>query len=116
MPPRFEWDEEKDRANRAKHGIGFEEASTVFDGPVFTAPDEHEDYGEERFISVGCLGSLIVVVVVHTERFISVGCLGSLIVVVVVHTDREGRVRLISARKASRKERQAYYEHLEETA
>ena len=96
MPPRFEWDEEKDRANRAKHGIGFEEASTVFDGPVFTAPDEHEDYGEERFISVGCLGSLIVVVVVHT--------------------DREGRVRLISARKASRKERQAYYEHLEETA
>ena len=96
MPPRFEWDEEKDRANRAKHGIGFEEASTVFDGPVFTAPDEHEDYGEERFISVGCLGSLIVVVGVHT--------------------DREGRVRLISARKASRKERQAYYEHLEETA
>ena len=96
MPLEFEWDDEKDRANRAKHGISFEEASGIFDGPVFTAPDEREDYGEERFISIGRLSGLVVVVVVHT--------------------DREGRIRLISARKANRKERHAYHEHLEETA
>ena len=96
MPPEFEWDDEKNRANRAKHGISFEEARTIFEGPVFTAPDDREDYGEERFISVGALAGLVVVLVVHT--------------------DREGRIRLISARKANRNERQAYYEHLEETA
>ena len=91
MPSQFEWDEEKDQANRAKHGIGFEEAKA----PVLTAADEREDYGEERFISTGQLGTLVVVV---------------------VHTSRSGRIRLISARMANRKERQTYYEHLQETA
>ena len=94
--PEFEWDEEKNRANRTKDGISFEEAKAIFDGPVFTAPDDREDYGEERLISYGQLGMLVVVAVVHTSR--------------------SGRIRLISARKANRKERQAYYEHLEETA
>ena len=84
MPARFEWDEEKDRANRTKHGVSFEEAKAIFDGPVFTAPDERQDYGEERFISTGELGALVVVVVVHTSR--------------------SGRIRLISARKANRGE------------
>ena len=95
MSSRFEWDEEKDRTNRAKHGIGFEEAEVIFAGPVLTAPDDRQDYGEERFISTGQLGSLVVVV---------------------VHTSRSGHVRLISARMANRKERQTYYEHLQETA
>ena len=40
MPSQFEWDEEKDRANRAKHSIDFEEAKVIFDGPVLTAADE----------------------------------------------------------------------------
>ena len=96
MPPRFEWDAEKDRANRGKHDISFDEAKTIFDGPVLSALDQREDYGEDRFISYGQLGVLVVVVVVHTSR--------------------GGRIRLISARKANRKERQAYYEHLEEAA
>ena len=91
----FEWDEEKNRVDYAKHGISFEEAQAIFDGPVLTATDEHEDYGEERFISTGQLGTLVVVV---------------------VHTSRSGRVWLISARMANRKGRQTYYEHLEETA
>ena len=68
----------------------------MFDGPVLRATDDRQDYGEERFISTGQLGALVVVVVVHTNR--------------------SGRIRLISARMANRKERQAYYEHLEETA
>ena len=56
--------------------------------PVLTALDHREDYGEDRFISYGQLGALVVVVVV-------------------VHTSRGGGIRLISARKTSRKERQA---------
>ena len=96
MPTRFKWDDEKDRTNQKKHGITFEEAKAMFDGPVLTATDDRQDYGEERFISTGQLGAFVVVVVVHTNR--------------------SGWIRLISARMANRKERQAYYEHLEETA
>ena len=96
MPSPFEWDEEKDRANRAKHGIGFEEAASIFTSPILTAPDTRQDYGEERWISYGSLGPRVVLVVVHTRR--------------------RGRIRLISARKANVKERQAYYESLERSA
>jgi hypothetical protein len=93
MPTQFEWDEEKNRANQAKHGISFEEASAVFDSPLLTAPDDREEYGEERLITTGQLGSAVIVVVVHT--------------------DRNERIRLISARKANRNERQAYHDYLE---
>ena len=96
MPTGFEWDEAKDRANRTKHGISFKEASAIFDGPVLTRTDDRADYGEERFISYGQLGVLVIVAVVHTSR--------------------DGMMRLISARKANRNERENYYEHLEETA
>ena len=96
MPSQFEWDQEKDRANRAKHGISFEEAKVIFAGPVLTAPDDRQDYGEERFISYGQIGTLVVVAVVHTSR--------------------RKRIRLISARKANLKERQAYYAYLDKTA
>lgn len=96
MQSQFAWDEEKDRANRAKHGISFEEAKVIFASPVLTAPDDRRDYGAERFISFGQLGTLVVVAVVHTSR--------------------HGRIRLISARKANREERQAYYEHLDKAA
>lgn len=89
----FEWDHNKDEANRAKHGIGFAEAKHVFDGPVFTVVDDRFDYGERREISIGVLGEAVVVVVVHTER--------------------QGKTRLISARKANRKEWRQYYAHLE---
>jgi len=92
---RFEWDEAKSRANRAKHGISFEEASTIFDGPVLTAVDRRWDYGEERLVSLGRLG-------------------GRFTTVVVVHVDRADATRIVSARKATRRETQRYYEHLEE--
>ena len=96
MPLQFEWDEEKSRLNHSKHGIGFEEASLIFTGPVLTAPDNRHDYSEERFIGYGQLDPTVVIAVVHTWR--------------------RGRMRLISARKANRKERQAFHEHLEEAA
>ena len=88
----FEWDDDKDRVNRKKHGISFDEAKHVFDGPVLIRIDDREDYGEIREISMGSL-------------------LGH-VVIVVVHTDRAGKTRIISARKANRKERQVYYDSI----
>jgi uncharacterized DUF497 family protein len=92
---RFEWDEEKNLANRRKHGISFEEASTIFERPVLSLEDEGHD-GEVR------------------ER--SYGLVGGVVVVCVVHTDRDGLTRIISARKATRNERKHFDAYLEKTA
>ena len=88
----FEWDEAKSRANFAKHGIDFETAGRIFDGPVFTRADRRRDYGEARHVSIGRVEAAIIVV---------------------VHTGRGGRMRLISARPASRKERQFWHEQIQ---
>ncbi|GAB5507350.1 MAG: BrnT family toxin [Rhizobiaceae bacterium] len=92
----FEWDENKSVLNLAKHGISFEEAKLIFDGPVLTRADNRIDYGEVREISIGSILGAVVVVVVHTRR---------------------GRAtRLISARLANRSERRRYHEHIGKTA
>lgn len=85
----FEWDDEKNRANIAKHGVSFELAARIFDGPVLTAPDSRADYGEARYVSLGVVESVLLVV---------------------VHTDRHGSTRIISARRANRAERRNYEE------
>ncbi|MDJ0691214.1 MAG: BrnT family toxin [Xenococcaceae cyanobacterium MO_188.B32] len=91
----FEWDESKNAANLKKHGISFEEAKLIFDNVVFTSIDDRFDYEEIREISIGAIESLVVVTVVHTDR---------------------GEVtRIISARKATKKERKKYYEYLAKT-
>ena len=87
----FEWDEAKDQANIQKHGVSFETAQRNFDGPVLTWRDNRRDYDEDRNISIGQVSTALIVV---------------------AHTDREGHIRLISARPASRKERQAYHEQI----
>ena len=92
----FEWDDTKDARNRAKHGISFEEAKAIFEGPVLTREDDRRDYGETRFISLGSLSGVVVIVVAHTNR--------------------RGRIRMISARKANRTERKIYHDYLKETA
>ena len=86
----FEWDEAKNQTNVRKHGIGFDTARRIFEGTVATSADHRQDYGEERHISIGRVEAVAVIVVAHTER--------------------GGRIRLISARPASRKERKAYHE------
>jgi uncharacterized DUF497 family protein len=86
---RFEWDEAKNRANKRKHRVSFEEAETVFldDWGVLIEDDEDE---EERFVLIGTSGAMRVLVVCHTYR-------------------TRGRViRLISARRANRTERRQY--------
>ncbi len=88
---RFEWDEEKNRVNQRKHGIRFEEAQTAFfdeDALVFNDPDHSDD--EERFLLLGLSSMLRVLVVVHCLR------------------DRGDTIRIISARKATKTEREAY--------
>ena len=87
----FEWDARKAVANRSKHRVPFEEAATVFGDPLsLTVPDPGQRKGEARFITIG---------ISHRER-----------ILVVVHTDRRGRIRLISARRASRREKRTYEE------
>lgn len=91
----FEWDENKNRQNKKKHGISFEEAQEIFLGIVFTSIDERFNYNEIREISIGAIQGFVIVTVIHTER--------------------NGKIRLISARKATPKERRQYYEYLTQT-
>jgi uncharacterized DUF497 family protein len=90
---RFDWDERKNRANRTKHGIWFEEAQSVFDDPrarLFHDPEHSEE--EERFILLGMSFAVRVLIVIHCYR------------------EQEQVVRIISARKAARKEARFYEE------
>jgi uncharacterized DUF497 family protein len=59
MSLQFEWDEDKNE----KHGLDFEDASEVFDGPMLVALDSRQDYGEDRWIGLGLLEHRVVVVV-----------------------------------------------------
>ncbi len=92
----FEWDGDKEAANIAKHGLSFRRACQIFDGTILTAKDDRRDYGEERHNSIGMIEGLVVIVVTHT--------------------DRNGRIRIISARPAKRKEREHYAEALRQRA
>lgn len=91
----FEWDREKARKNLAKHGIGFEEAAEVFLDPhaVSLLDREHADR-EARWITLGAKSPSSLLVVIHT--FEEVGS--------------RYRVRIISARKATSRERRAHEE------
>ncbi|MEH2191754.1 MAG: BrnT family toxin [Nostoc sp.] len=89
---KFEWDKNKNQQNIQKHGISFEEATEIFEGVVFTSIDERYDYEEIREISIGSIQGVIIITVAHT--------------------DRNGKIRLISARKATPKEKRTYYEYL----
>jgi len=84
---KFEWDEKKNKDNIKKHGIDFADVPAMFDQPMFVNMDAG-DYGEDRWIGVGMLKN-IVVVVVFTER-------------------EEESIRIISARKATKYERENY--------
>jgi uncharacterized DUF497 family protein len=91
MGPGFEWDEDKARANLRKHGIGFDEAITVFLDPFSaTIADPDHSTGEQRYVDID-----------SSERDR---------VLVVVYTERGARIRIISCRKATPAERKAYEE------
>lgn len=62
----FIWHEPKRQTNLQKHGMDFADAERVFAGPTFTFEDDREDYGEQRWVTLGLLGTKVVVIV-HTE-------------------------------------------------
>lgn len=51
----FEWDEQKRKTNIRKHGFDFRDAWKVFNSPMLVAPDDRQDYGEDRWIGIGML-------------------------------------------------------------
>ena len=87
----LEWDEAKSRANLLLRGFDFAHAALIFEGPVIEREDRRKDYRERRLIATGLVDG---------------ECL------TVVYTPRAGRVRIISARRASRKERHVYREEV----
>jgi hypothetical protein len=87
----FEWDSDKASQNVEKHHVSFEEAATVFDDPMFiTVIDDEHSIDEERYITIGL-----------SSR-------GRLLML--AHVDRKDYVRIISARRATKKEKQFYAE------
>ncbi|MBI4791967.1 MAG: BrnT family toxin [Deltaproteobacteria bacterium] len=90
----FEWDPNKEKVNRRKHGIAFKEAVSVFKHPLsITTYDPDHSKEEDRFITFG---------------FSAAGQL-----LMVAHTDRGDRIRIISARILTRAEREAYEEEIQ---
>ncbi len=88
----FEWDDEKAKSNLKKHRVAFEEGATIFNDPIIaTIPDPDHSEDEERFVSIGM--SVI-------RRLLTV-----------IHAYRKERIRLISARKATKDEKKFYKSH-----
>ena len=89
MALQFEWDSKKAQSNKRKHGITFEEASTIFGDPLsITIDDSAHSIGEDRFVTIGTSVNDKLIVVAHTER--------------------NDIIRIISARKATRNEKRQY--------
>jgi hypothetical protein len=90
----FEWDDAKAAGNLQKHGVTFDEASSVFRDPLAkVVPDPTDPSGEDRAIMMG-----------HSDQ-------GRLLLI--VFTERADRIRIISAREATRRERHGYEEESE---
>jgi uncharacterized DUF497 family protein len=66
---RFEWDEDKNRLNRKKHGFSFEEILEIFDDPAFLEGYNREHSGkEDRYYGIGCLNNILYIIVFYTYR------------------------------------------------
>jgi uncharacterized DUF497 family protein len=86
-----EWDAAKNRSNFAKHGLDFADAELVFADPCVTFVDYRFDYGEERFVTLGLLAGRQVAI---------------------AHAPRGEATRIISMRKANRREQKIYQKRL----
>lgn len=85
---RYEWDDAKNRSNREKHGLDFADAPQVLSGRCVTFVDDRVEYGEIRLVSLGLLAGRVVVTA-HTPR-------------------GQDATRIISMRKANRREQKTY--------
>lgn len=92
MELRFEWDPEKAVANLAKHGVSYDEARLIFDDPLAqTVPDPAHALNENRFRTIGLSSN------------------GRILIV--FHTDRGDTIRIIGARRATKREQHDYEEN-----
>ena len=90
---RYSWDEEKSRRNLALHGIAFEDAKRIFEGPTVERVDDRFDYGETRVYAIGLVNGLELTV---------------------IYTDRENEERrIISAWRAEPHERRYYWQNVD---
>ncbi len=88
----FEWDENKNQKNKYKHDIDFKESSEIFeDKNRINYPDKRKNYGEKRWVTIGRVLDFV-----YTS----------------VYTIRNKNIRIISARRANKKEREWYYNRL----
>jgi uncharacterized protein len=90
---RVEWDEAKREENVHKHGIDFVGIETLFEGITATIEDDRLDYGEQRFVTFGLMEGRVVAV---------------------VHTEQSDTIRIISIRKATKREEQSYFSTISE--
>jgi uncharacterized DUF497 family protein len=90
---RFTWSERKRSVNVREHGLDFVDAPRVFEGMTFTFEDDRFAYGERRLITLGLLAG---------------------IPVSIVHTETEDEIRVISFRKATRREAQLYFREIQD--
>jgi uncharacterized protein len=95
---RFEWDEEKNRRNHDKHGVSFETATLVFEDPYSLTQRDLLSEDEDRWITLGTIESRTVLFVVHTWLDRNIG------------QETEEIIRIISARRATPRERKQYEE------
>ena len=88
----FTWSEAKRAANIKAHGLDFVEAASVFEGVTFTFEDDRFFYDEQRFVTLGLLAGMTVSV---------------------AHTENKYEIRIISFRKATKRESQIYYREIQ---
>jgi len=96
----FEWDEAKAKTNERKHGVRFDDAILVFADPFAITEQDRIEGGELRWQTIGLAGGVVLLLVAHTVR----------------DEGEDEIIRIISARKAARKERKRYDENREENS
>jgi uncharacterized DUF497 family protein len=89
----FTWSESKRAGNLKAHGLDFVDAPRVFEGATYSFEDDRFSYGEQRFVTLGLLAG---------------------IPVSVVHTESEHEIRVISFRKATKREAQIYFDAIQD--
>jgi hypothetical protein len=87
----IDWDQRKRLANLKKHGFDFADADRIFDGVTFTYEDDRISYAEQRFVTLGSLDGTLVSI---------------------VHTEQADHIHVISMRKATKHEREIYFQNV----